>query len=86
MDELINNFQKKANEFLAQHNYDLSSQKLLYHYTSLEKFEQIIASRKFLFTHYENLNDTLELKHGYQIFEKLVYETKVPDADHYLKI
>lgn len=85
MDELIDIFQKKTNKFLAQHNYDLSSQKLIYHYTSLEKFEQIIASRKFLFTHYKNLNDTLELKHGYQIFEKLVYETKVPDADRYLK-
>lgn len=59
IENLINGFAKKCNEFLTKHNYKFSSKKILYHYTSIENFKKIIEGKRFVFTYYKNLNEVV---------------------------
>lgn len=85
IENLINGFAKKCNEFLTKHNYKFSSKKILYHYTSIENFKKIIEGKRFVFTYYKNLNDTLELTYGYKVFKELLSKKDMPEIRKFEK-
>lgn len=48
--------------------------KPLYHYTKIETLDSILRSRKLRLSHYQNLNDEMEIKHAFDITLNLINE------------
>ena len=47
----------------------------LYHYTSVYSFKKILTSKELHFTHYEDLNDSSEIKYGQEVISKIIEQS-----------
>ena len=73
LDNILNNLDQQIKKEI--HSYFLYIPKNpLYHYTNVEAFKNIIASRKLWMTDYRSLDDKKEIKYVFKILKKDIME------------
>ncbi len=70
--ELLEKFQRKAESI----NPEAPPQNNLFHYTSFGNFKRIVENKVLCFTHYECLNDPMEVKISQELLNKVVKKSK----------
>lgn len=85
VDNQILNLEKFCDAQISKFNYT-NFDKSIYHYTTLKNFTNIIKGQTFYFTHYKNLNDTHELKHGLKIIHNVISKSRLPESDFLLAV